>query len=58
MTINVKETKDGFEISWDPDDPVESVFNDWTEDDFRAAIFLQVEKVLAGHTFEEGFLEK
>lgn len=58
MTISVKETEDGFEISWNPDDPLECVFNDWTEDDFRAAIFLHAEKVLAGRTFEEGFLEK
>jgi len=58
MTIQVTETETGFEISWDPEDPLECILNDWTEDDFRAAIFLQAEKVLAEHTFEEGFLEK
>jgi hypothetical protein len=35
MTIEVKENEDGsFEISWDENDPRESVFNDWTEQDF------------------------
>lgn len=33
--IEVKENEDGsFEISWDENDPRESVFNDWTEQDF------------------------
>lgn len=37
--INVKEETDGsFTISWDENDPVESVFNTWTEQDFIDAI--------------------
>lgn len=33
--IEVKEEKDGsLTISWDPNDPVESIFNDYTEEDF------------------------
>ena len=37
--MEVKEKEDGsFEITWDPDDLVESVFNDWTEEDFTNCI--------------------
>ena len=33
--IEVKETPDGsFTIFWDKADPVESMMNDWTEEDF------------------------
>lgn len=56
--MQVFETKDGFEITWDPNDPVECVFNNWTEEDFTRVIMAEAEKVLAGHTFEDGFLEK
>ena len=43
MVIDVKEwySEDGklkLTISWDENDPVESKFNDWTEDDFLTAI--------------------
>jgi hypothetical protein len=39
MTIKVTENEDGsFDISWDKNDPVESKFNTWTEDDFKKAI--------------------
>jgi len=34
MTIEVRETETGFEISWDENDPLESMFNDFTEQDF------------------------
>jgi hypothetical protein len=35
MTITVTDNPDGsFTIGWDENDPVERVFNDWTEDDF------------------------
>jgi len=30
MTMEVIETEDGFDISWDPNDPVERVMNHWT----------------------------
>jgi len=56
--MQVTETDYGFEIAWNPDDPIECVFNDWTEEDFTRVIMSEAKKVLAGHTFEEGFLEK
>ena len=35
MTIQVEEHDDGsFSISWDENDPNESLFNNWTKDDF------------------------
>lgn len=37
--IEVKEREDGsFEISWNENDPQESMFNTWTESDFVNAI--------------------
>ena len=37
--INVKQEEDGsFTISWDENDPQESILNTWTEDDFINAI--------------------
>lgn len=37
--IKVTENKDGsFEIDWDHNDPIESIMNDWTEEDFIQAI--------------------
>lgn len=45
--IDVKEEEDGsFTISWDPDDPVESVFNTWTEQDFTDMIMQRCREVL------------
>lgn len=39
MAIEVKEREDGsFDIFWDKNDPVESMFNTWTEEDFKKAI--------------------
>lgn len=33
--IEVKEREDGsFDVFWDENDPVESIMNNWTEDDF------------------------
>jgi hypothetical protein len=66
MTIEVRELDDGniLEISWDPDDPVESVFNDWTEENFLAVILKRAREVLAEHyvsgddSFEKEFLAK
>lgn len=68
MTIEVVETEEGFEISWDPEDPIERAFNDWTEEDFRTVIVKAAEKVIAEHeitqngsgdnTFEQEFLAK
>ena len=37
--IEVKEETDGsLTISWDENDPAESILNSWTEDDFLLAI--------------------
>lgn len=43
MAIEVTENDDGsFQISWDENDPVESMMNDWTEEDFIQVIREQV----------------
>jgi len=45
--IDVKEEEDGsFTISWDENDPVESMLNDFTEQDFVDAIMAKVREVL------------
>lgn len=50
--IKCEETEDGcFTISWDPDDPVESVMNDWTEEDFINVIMKRAEEVIAEHEY-------
>jgi hypothetical protein len=37
--IEVHENEDGsFQIDWNPNDPVESIMNEWTEQDFIDAI--------------------
>lgn len=37
--MNVKELPDGkLQIEWDENDPIESVFNNWTEEDFITRI--------------------
>jgi len=37
--IKVNENPDGsMTIDWDPNDPVESIMNDWTADDFIQAL--------------------
>ena len=44
--IEVTEEKDGtFTISWDENDPVESMMNTWTESDFLDAIQKQLDKL-------------
>ena len=44
MTIEVKEEQDGtFTISWNENDPVESMMNTWTENDFLDAIQKQLD---------------
>lgn len=45
--IEVKENDDGtFDISWDENDPYESMFNDWTEQDFINALMEYAKKIL------------
>ena len=47
MAIDVKEEQDGsFTISWDENDPYESMFNTWTEQDFIDAIMNHCKDVL------------
>lgn len=64
MTIEVVNTESGFEISWDPNDPVESVLSGWTEEQFIEILMAAANDVLARHdikeehSFEEGFLAK
>jgi hypothetical protein len=44
--IEVTEEKDGtFTISWDENDPQESIMNTWTESDFLNAIQIQLNKL-------------
>jgi len=46
MTIKVTERGDGsFDIDWDPNDPVESIMNEWTEEDFIQALKDHLETV-------------
>jgi hypothetical protein len=48
MTISVTENTDGtFTIDWDQEDPKESLFNDWTEEDFTNAISAYLEELIA-----------
>ena len=47
MTISVTENTDGtFTIDWDENDPKESRFNDWTEEDFTNAISSYLEELI------------
>ena len=55
MTIEVTDHNDGtFTISWDENDPLESVFNDWTEEDFLQMLTEQAEKILSQREYYEG----
>ena len=46
MTIKVEEKEDGsFEISWDENDPQESIFNHYTEEDFIRVITEYLDKL-------------
>ena len=55
MTIEVTDHNDGtFTISWDENDPLESVFNDWTEEDFLQMLTDQAEKILSQREYYEG----
>ena len=38
MKVIENEDGNGFTIEWDTNDPVESLFNDWTQDDFIRAL--------------------
>lgn len=44
--INVNQLKDNtFQISWDPNDPLESILNNWTEEDFIQAIMEDIKSI-------------
>jgi hypothetical protein len=46
MTINVTENKDkSFTITWDMNDPIESILNDFTEEDFIKVITEYLEQL-------------
>ena len=46
MTIQVIQEQDGsLTISWDENDPVESILNTWTEQDFVDAIMKKCESL-------------
>lgn len=50
--IDCKENEDGsFTISWDANDPIESVLNDWTEEDFIEVITNYAEEIIAAEKF-------
>lgn len=47
--IDVKEEEDGsLTISWDKNDPSESILNTWTEQDFIDAIMEKYDQILGG----------
>lgn len=48
MTISVEffDEENKMEISWDPCDPVESMLNDYTEQDFLQLILAKANEVL------------
>ena len=49
--IDVKENEDGsLDISWDENDPVESILNTWTKEDFVKAIMDHLEEMKIGLT--------
>lgn len=51
--IEVKERVDGsFDISWDENDPVESILNTWTKQDFIDCIRNECKKILANDSKE------
>ena len=52
--IDVKQNEDGsFDISWDENDPVESVLNTWTEQDFIDTIMNEINHLKVGLTDNE-----
>ena len=50
--MKVTEEQDGsFTIYWDSNDPVESVFNTWTEEDFIQCIEDSAREILGEETY-------
>ena len=52
--IEVTEREDGsFDISWDENDPTESILNTWTEQDFIDCISQECERTLSKLSTED-----
>lgn len=43
------EDDDSMTIEWDPNHPVTSFFNSWTDEDFKEMILAECARVLEGH---------
>ena len=54
MTIQVTERENGwFDISWDENDPLESMFNTWTQQDFIDCIMEGCKRTLGELSTED-----
>lgn len=53
MKVTENENGKGFKIEWDANDPVESVFNDWTEEDFVRVIMNYAQGVIEEYGEED-----
>jgi hypothetical protein len=52
--IDVTQNEDGsFSISWDENDPRESILNSYTQDDFKALIQNYLDKTKAEHDYAD-----
>lgn len=52
MTIKVEEVSGGIiTITWDPNDPVESIMNTWTEEKFKEELKAYAKQFLQKDTF-------
>jgi len=52
--IDCTENEDGtFTITWNGSDPVESILNDWTEQDFIDTIMIKINQFKTGLTDNE-----
>jgi hypothetical protein len=53
MNVIWHDNDSSFTIEWDENDPIESVFNDWTEEDFLTAIRERCKEVLGDEEYEK-----
>lgn len=53
MKVTENEDGKGFLIEWDANDPVESVFNDWKEEDFVKVIMEYAQGVIEEYGEED-----
>ena len=53
MKVTENEDGKGFLIEWDSNDPVESVFNDWKEEDFIRVIMEYAQGVIEEYGEED-----